>query len=231
MSDNTDFDRSAAVTRSLLGWGVVAGPFYVVFGLTLALTRPGFALTHDSLSLLTLGEFGWLQRLNLILTGLMAAAAAVGILRAVRNGRGLAMGVLTIVYGAGLILSAMFPPDPVAGFPPGSAGGSFSLSGMLHLLFGAIGFVAIAAAAFAHAAWSRSIGAKGRGTLSVVLGILVLVGFAGGAALGQTAGGVALLWTAVIAQLLWLALASAQIYAWSPHPLGAAKRGAAAAAG
>jgi hypothetical protein len=226
MSENTDFDRGAAVTRSLLGWGVVAGPFYVVFGLVLALTRPGFDLTHDALSLLTLGEFGWLQRLNLVLTGLMAAAAAVGILRAIRNGRGLAMGVLTLVYAAGLVLSAVFPPDPVAGFPPGSAGGSFTLSGMLHLLFGALGFVAIAAAAFAHAAWSRSIGARGRGTLSVVLGILVLVGFAGGAALSQSSVGVALLWIAVLAQLLWLALACSQIYAWSPHPLHAQRSAA-----
>lgn len=41
----TGFDRGAAVTRSMLGWGVVAGPFYIVFGLILALTRPGFDLT------------------------------------------------------------------------------------------------------------------------------------------------------------------------------------------
>jgi hypothetical protein len=44
------FDRRAAVTRSLLGWGVVAGPFYLVFGLILALTRPGFDVGHDALS-------------------------------------------------------------------------------------------------------------------------------------------------------------------------------------
>lgn len=219
MPDNPDFDRSAAVTRSLLGWGVVAGPFYVVVGLVLALTRPGFDLTHHALSLLTLGDLGWLQRTNLILTGLMAIVAALGIIRAVRNGRGLAMEVLTIVYGGGLILSAIFAPDPVEGFPPGSTGGEFGLSGILHLLFGALGFVAIAAAAFAHAGWSRSIGAKGRATVSLVLGGLVLVGFVGGAALATTAVGVALLWVAVLAQFTWLALACSQIYSWSPHPV------------
>ncbi|WP_434591336.1 hypothetical protein [Brevibacterium sp. 1718] len=37
MSDGLDV--RAAVTRSMLGWGVVAGPFYIVFGLILALTR------------------------------------------------------------------------------------------------------------------------------------------------------------------------------------------------
>lgn len=198
---------------------MVAGPFYLTVGLVLALTRPGFDLTRHTLSLLTLGDLGWLQRGNLALTGLMAAVAAVGILRAVKNGRGLAMGVLVIVYAVGLALSAVFTPDPVAGFPPGSAGGAFSTSGILHLVFGAIGFVAIAAAAFVHAGWSRSVGNGQRSVVSIVLGVLIIVGFFGGAALSQNSIGVALLWVAVLAQLLWLALASAQIYSWSPHPL------------
>lgn len=83
-------DRSAAVTRSLPGWGVVAGPFYVVFGVVLAVTRPGFDLARHALLLLTLGDLGWLQRGNLALTGLMVLSAAAGIIRAIRNGRGLA---------------------------------------------------------------------------------------------------------------------------------------------
>jgi len=33
------FDEGAAVMRSMLGWGVVAGPFYLALGLVLALTR------------------------------------------------------------------------------------------------------------------------------------------------------------------------------------------------
>lgn len=219
MADQPDFDRGAAVTRSLLGWGVVAGPFYVIVGLVLAVTRTGFDLGKHALSLLTLGDLGWLQRANLILTGLMVIVAAVGIMRAIRSGRGLAIGVLTIVYGGGLILSAIFAPDPVEGFPPGSAGGEFSVSGILHLLFGALGFVAVAVAAFAHAAWSRSIGARGRAAVSVVLGILILVGFVGGAALATSSIGVALLWISVLAQFVWLALVCSQIYVWAPHPL------------
>ncbi|MFT3834235.1 MAG: DUF998 domain-containing protein [Micropruina sp.] len=219
MVDNLGFDRGAAVTRSLLGWGVVAGPFYLVVGLVLAITRPGFDVTRHALSLLMLGDLGWLQRTNLTLTGLMAIVAAYGIVRAVRSGRGLAMAVLTISYGAGLILSAVFPPDPVAGFPPGSIAGVVSLSGVLHLVFGAVGFAAVAAAAFAHAGWSRTIGAKGRARVSTILGVVVLIGFFAGAALSSGPAGVALLWIAVLAQFAWLALACSQIYAWSPHPI------------
>jgi hypothetical protein len=219
MAENPDLDRNAAITRSLLGWGSVAGPFYVVFGLVLAVTTPGFDITRHALSLLTLSDLGWLQRTNLILTGIMAVVAALGILRAIRNGRGLAMGVLVVVYGAGLVLSAVFVPDPVAGFPAGSTGGDFSLSGILHLFFGALGFFAIAVAAFADAAWSRTIGSRRRSTVSIVLGLLVIVGFVGGAALSAQPIGVLLLWIAVLAQFIWLGLASAQIYVWSPHPL------------
>ena len=108
MAKDPDLDTNAAITRSMLGWGVVAGPFYVVVGLVLAITRPGFDLTRHALSLLTLGDLGWLQRGNLILTGLMAIVAALGILRAIRSGRGLAMaGISCGATGAGIALISL----------------------------------------------------------------------------------------------------------------------------
>ncbi|HEY3337980.1 MAG TPA: DUF998 domain-containing protein [Propionicimonas sp.] len=220
MTDSSSaLDRSAAVTRSLLGWGVVAGPFYIVVGLVLALTRPGFDLGRHALSLLTLGDLGWLQRGNLALTGLMALAAGVGMLRAIRNGRGLAMGVLVAVDGVALLLSAAVVPDPVAGFPPGAHGGVVTGSGILHLVFGALGFLAITAASVAHGAWSRGIGDLRAATVSFALGAIVILGFFAGAALATSPVGIALLWLAVLAQFAWLALASAQVYRWSPHPV------------
>jgi len=220
-TEPSGFDRGAAVTRSLLGWGVVAGPFYIVVGVTLALTRPGFQLSEHALSLLMLGEWGWMQRLNLILTALMVLAAAWGFFRTIRTGRGLAVAALVGAYGICLILSAIFPPDPVAGFPPGSTGGSASLSGLLHLVFGALGFGALAAAAFAYAGWSRVIGARSHAVRAITLGIVILVGFFGGAAFATIPLGVLLLWIAVLAGWLWLALASIHVYTWTPHPVRA----------
>lgn len=79
------FDSAAAVTRSLLGWGIVAEPFYLVVGLVLALTRPGFDLSRHQLSLRMLGDGGWMQTTNLILSGLMTLAAALGFRRALRD--------------------------------------------------------------------------------------------------------------------------------------------------
>lgn len=217
--DPSTFDSSAAVTRSLLGWGVVAGPFYVVVGLVLAVTRPGFDLTRHALSLLTLGEHGWMQRADFIVSAVMVGTAAYGILRAVRSGRGLAIGALTGAYALCLILSAIFLPDPTSGFPPGRTSGTTTTHGILHLLFGAIGFLCFGIAALAYARWASARGERGQARLGLWTGFLTIVGFIGGAVLAQSPFGVALLWLAVLAGWLWLALACAHLYAVVPHPV------------
>jgi len=51
----------ARVTKSLLGYGVLAGPFYVIVVLAQALTRPGFDLARHDASLLSNGPLGWIQ--------------------------------------------------------------------------------------------------------------------------------------------------------------------------
>jgi hypothetical protein len=57
-STSPPFDRAAAVTRSLLGYGVLAGVFYLVVGLAQALIRDGYDLTRHDLSLLANGPYG-----------------------------------------------------------------------------------------------------------------------------------------------------------------------------
>lgn len=216
MSATTEkhLDTAAAVTRSMLGWGVVAGPFYLVFGLVLAVTRPGFDLGSDALSILLLGELGWLQATNLILSGLMVIVAAVGLSRTPGFSRVAA--VLVGVYGLGLIASAFAAPDR-----PGT--GSASVSGVLHLVFGAVGFLALGVAALVAVAWfRRRSGASRPGTgaaWSLVAGVVVLVAFAAGGALSGGPAGVLLLWLAVLVGWAWLAATSVAAYRTVPHPL------------
>jgi len=211
------FDTAAAVTRSMLGWGVVAGPFYLVFGLVLALTRPGFDLTRDALSALLLGDIGWLQTLNLVLSGLMTIVAAVGLSRIPRAPK--ATAVLVAVYGACLVLSAFFPPDPSGSFPPGSTAGSFSAAGILHLVFGGVGFLALGIGAVLAGGWFAARGDRRGALLSRIAGIVVIVGFAGGAALSQGPAGVAVLWVAVVVGWAWLAFTCVAAYRAVPHPV------------
>lgn len=221
------FDGSAAVTRSLLGYGVVAGAFYLAVGLVLALTRDGFELSRHALSLLTLGERGWMQRANFIVTGAMTAAAAVGFARALApSPAARRAGVLLGTYAAALVASAIALPDPMGGFPPGVDAVSTS-SGVLHFVAGAVGFVALVAAALVVAPWFLERGAKRTAIWSYVAAAIIVAGFVLGGALAMSSAGVFALWLAVVAGWVWLAGASIRIYGTVPHP-DEARRGAAA---
>ena len=208
------FDSAAAVTRSMLGWGVVAGPFYLIFGLILALTRPGFDLTRDALSLLLLGSGGWLQAINFILSGAMTVVAAIGLARTPRWPR--AAAVLVGIYGLCLVLSVVFPPDATPEFPPTTGDGTFTTSGILHFVFGGIGFLSLGTAAIVAIAWQLRRSTRA-GVWSVVAGVVVIVGFIGGAALSPGPAGVALLWLAALAGWAWLAVTSVVAYRAVPH--------------
>jgi hypothetical protein len=212
-------DRAAAVTRSLLGWGVVAGVFYLAVGVAQGLTRDGFSFTEHALSLLMLGEGGWVQSANLIVSGAMVVAAAVGFMRAMSPERGSgAAGLLLGVYGAALIGSGIFSPDPADGSPdPGSTAGA-TAGRLMHFALGGVGFLALSVAAFVVAGWLSRRGDTGAGIPSRLAGAVVLVGFLGGVALSAGTAGVMLLWIAVIAGWAWLAITSIVMYRTVSHP-------------
>ncbi len=215
--DNDGFDGAAAVTRSLLGWGTVAGPFYLVVGIVLASTRDGFDPARHQLSLLMLGDNGWMQRTNLILSGVMTVAAAIGFRRVLNGPGGGRIGALAGVYGLGVVGSGIFAPDPMRGFPVG-APEEVTLSGILHMCFGLVQFVALAAAAVAAARWFARRDERGVAIYCRISAAVILIGFAGGAALSTTGAGVALLWLAVVAGWAWLLVASLRAYHIVPHP-------------
>lgn len=221
-STRSGFDRGAAVTRSLLGYGVIAGPIYLIVGLAQATTRDGFDLSRHALSLLANGPWGWVQIANFIVCGLMVVAAAAGFARAMRPARGVA--ILLGVYGAGLILSGIFVADPMDGFPPGTPNGapeSATTSGVMHLAAGGVGFLALAAAYVLAGQWfaRRGDGPLANGCRAI--GILVLVAFVAGAATATSTFGIAALWVAVVAGWAWLTIMSIAVYRTVPHPDGA----------
>lgn len=213
------FDRSAAVTRSLLGYGVLAGAFYLVVGLVLALTRDGFQFSQHPLSILMLGDGGWMQRGNLAVTGLMVLAAALGLARAMRGASAARRaGLLLAVYGVALVLGAVFPPDPMDGFPAGAVAGDPTLSGILHMAFGGVGFLALAGAAVVVGGWFASRDLAGPARWSRIAAGVVIAAFMAGAALATQPIGIGLLWLAVVAGWAWLAAASIVAYRTVPHP-------------
>lgn len=172
------------VTKSLLGYGVIAGPIYVVTSLAQALTREGFDLSRHAWSQLALGGPGWVQTTNLIVSGLMFVAFAVGLRRALVNGVGATWSPLLIgVFGLGMVVSGIFPVDPVLGFPVGMPEASApSASGLVHLAAGAIGFVAGAAGVLVLARRLAAEGFRRWARACRIVAPLFLVTFVGMAA-------------------------------------------------
>jgi hypothetical protein len=70
------------VTRSLLGYGVLAGTVFEASVLIQGLTRHGFRIAHDDASLLSNGPLGWIQIATSLVSGAMTIACAVGMRRA-----------------------------------------------------------------------------------------------------------------------------------------------------
>ena len=207
----------ANVTRSLLGYLALAGPFYVVVSLAQALARSGFSLTRDEWSLLALGHFGWIQVVNLVMTGAMTIAGAIGVRRAL--GRSADAGLwaprLLVGYGIALISAGIFRADPADGFPPGAPGGAssqISWHATLHILSGSVGFGCLIALCFVFARRYARLGRRGAAIASRLVGAVFTIAFAG-IATGATSAAINLGFTAaVVASYAWLTAVAVDLY-------------------
>jgi hypothetical protein len=103
--------------------GVVAGPLFGVAFTAIGARRAGYDWRRHPVSSLADGREGWAQRANFIVVGALYCFAAQGLARSPRRAVGPSV-VPALVGGAGvgLIGSGLFVTDPVAGFPPPSAG-------------------------------------------------------------------------------------------------------------
>jgi hypothetical protein len=163
-------------TRQLLACGIVAGPLSLAVWLIQALTRRGYDPTRHPLSLLSLGELGWVQIANFIVTGVLYVACAAGMRRVLYPGRGGTWGPLLIgANGIGLIVAGVFLTDAGAGFPPGAPAGAPEISwhGILHEVGAFVAFVSWTAACLVF--MRRFAARKQRGWVAACLGTLVAV--------------------------------------------------------
>src|SRR5215213_236787 len=204
------------VTRSLLGYGVIAGPMYVGVSLLQGLLRDGFDFSRHEWSLLANGPWGWIQVANLVLTGLMVVAAAVGYRRRMTSGPGRRWAPrLLAVYGASLVAAGIFTADPMLGFPAGTPDGppaSISIHGILHIVAGGVGFLALIVATFVLA---RRFGHEGRrmyAAFSIATGAVFLAAFAGIASGSSTPATNLAFTAAVILMWVWVSATSLRLY-------------------
>jgi len=194
-------------TRHLVVCGVVAGPLYLLVALAQALSRPGFDVIHDDVSLLSNGALGWIQIANFILTGILVIAFAVGLREALAGGRGRTWApILMIVYGVGLIGAGVFVADPMNGFPVGASQPThITMRGLMHAVSGGMGFIGLMSACIVVARRFRSVGREGLSYFSAVTGIVFFLAFAGIASGSSSATVVLAFWCAVILSWAWTA--------------------------
>jgi len=204
------------ITRSLLGYGVIAGPIYIAVSVAQGLVRDGFDFSRHEWSLLANGAWGWVQVVNLVVTGLMVLAAAVGYRRPLATGTGSRWAPrLLAVYGISLVAAGIFTADPMLGFPLGTPDGAPvapSLHGILHIAAGGIGFLALIVATFVLGRRFAREGRRERAAFTVATGIFFLGGFVGIAS-GSPSVATNLIFTAaVVLMWTWLSLTSAHLY-------------------
>ena len=160
-----------STTRRLLAAGVVAGPLFVVTVVAQALTRDGFDLGRHPASMLSLGELGWIQVTNFVVTGLLTVIFAIAVRRSLRDGPGARLGPLLLAaFGSGLVVAGAFVGDPAFGFPPGAPEGvpdTLSLHAVLHGVGFTIAFLSVSGACLVFARRFFAAGDRGWATYSI----------------------------------------------------------------
>lgn len=158
--------------------GMIAGPLFIVVALVQALTREGFDLVRHPVSLLSLGDLGWVQIANFVLSGLLFIALAVGLRRTLISGIGSRWSSrFFIIFGISMIAGGVFLADPSLGFPPGAPAmpENQSWHSTVHGFAPIIGFSALVAALIIL---GRRFGSEGQRTwmwATILIGIATLV--------------------------------------------------------
>ena len=174
---NTSVVAPAQQARTLLACGAAAGPLYVITGVIEGLTRSGFDLRHQDLSLLSNGPLGWIHITLFFVTGSLLILGAAGTRHVLgRGGRGATWGPrLLATYGVGLLAAGLFVTDPMSGFPSGTPAGRpnhVSWHGNLHFISAAIAFLAFIVSCFVFARRFSAQGQTGWARFSVITGVL-----------------------------------------------------------
>jgi hypothetical protein len=142
--------KAKAWTRGLLRCGLAAGPAFVTAFVIEGSVRDGYRPLRHPVSSLALGPHGWTQTGNFALTGMLFLAAAAGLSHAGDPAASRLPGPALIgAAGTGLIAAAIFPTDPVSGYPPGTPGAlpAPSRTGTAHTLAAIPVFFGLPAAA------------------------------------------------------------------------------------
>ncbi len=163
--------------RVRLACGIASGPVFVTVTVAQIIGRRGFDLRRHGISLLSLGDRGWLQITNFVVAGALSFAFAGGVRRVLAGEPSAAAApVLISGYGLGLVVTGLFLVDPGEGFPPGTASGSPLLSwhGAVHAVAPPAAFAALAGTCLLFAGRFARNGRPGAAAYSLLTAVLAV---------------------------------------------------------
>ena len=153
-------------TRWLLTGGVIGPVLFVVVFLVEGAIRAdaGYDPMRMFISLLSLGDLGWQQIANFLVSGALVLGGAFGLGRVLTDGPGSRWGPRLIgLAGVGLMLAGVFVTDPSYGYPPGAPLGpptSPTWHGVIHLLVSMLVFFGLPVAMVVMARRFRGEGSR-----------------------------------------------------------------------
>lgn len=105
----------------LLLAGIPAGLLFFLIPTIELYRRPDFEIRRHAISMLSLGERGWIMKMVFIICGLLTLLCAFGIYLELARGQGGFLAPLLIgAYGLGLLIAGLFDAPAGLGFPPGT---------------------------------------------------------------------------------------------------------------
>ncbi|TDO33240.1 uncharacterized protein DUF998 [Kribbella sp. VKM Ac-2527] len=202
----TTYSTTAVATNRLISCGMAAGPFYVAVVVAQVFARDGFDPTKHAASLLTLGDYGWIQIANFVITGVLLILGAIGLHQTGAFGSRWAPRLLGL-YGVSMIAAGALVPDPALGFPVGTPDGqpvTMSWHGVGHFAAGGVGFLGFIICCFVLARRFAAGGERGWSAYSIGTGVVFLAAFAGIGSGSAGAGVTVAFWIAVVLAFGWI---------------------------
>jgi hypothetical protein len=171
--------------------GVVAPVLFTGIYLLEGARRPGYDPIRHQVSLLSLGDGGWIQISSFLVSGALLVVFAIALRARLREGVGALAGPVALAgTGSGLVLAGIFSTQPMFGYPPGTPPGmatEVAPVSLLHVLGAFLLIFGIIAAALVLARRFRRDGATSWAAASLVVAVIVFVAFgaSGGGPSGQ----------------------------------------------
>ena len=144
--------KTSLVDRTLLSSGGIAALLFCGISTHEMLTRPGFDIRRHAISMLSLGDRGWVMAATFISAGVLTLLCAIGLRRVLSGGAWLPL--LIGLYGLGLVLAGIFPAPASFGFPPGTADNQppvMTASAIVHTIAFVLAFTSLTLACFVAA--------------------------------------------------------------------------------